>query len=291
MVFLVARGVPSIIFMVLFFILFLASAWLIKSWGLRSGFLKVCIFCAIRLGATICGVIVAADNFGNVNVITAEIVLTQIGSFIIYYALVSFYHSSAKYFGFWQTDLSKLIFTLQHLTLYALIALAIASGVEGSDYTDPSSVSVGQKLAQAYGILFLILLTVNAFQWGALWVRGNIGGDTFAVCCTIALVFVYLKAIYLVAAAFVYNISLRNPFINAGWYAGAAFAPDFLASLLCVIGGYLAAPERKEATREYDNEVAQQQNGGNGNSGRYNWATSRFNGGSDKQTETSYSRA
>jgi hypothetical protein len=66
---------------------------------------------------------------------------------------------------------------------------------------------------------------------------------------------------------------------------------DFLASLLCVIGGYLAAPERKEATREYDNEVAQQQNGGNGNSGRYNWATSRFNGGSDKQTETSYSRA
>jgi hypothetical protein len=73
-------------------------------------------------------------------------------------------------------------------------------------------------------ITVLILLTVNAFQWGALWVRGNIGGDTvhsilskadlqFAVCCTIALVFVYLKAIYLVAAAFVYNISLRNPFI------------------------------------------------------------------------------
>jgi len=59
----------------------------------------------------------------------------------------------AKYFGFWQTDLSKLIHTLQHITLYALIALAIASGVEGSNYTDPSSVSIGQKLAQAYSIL------------------------------------------------------------------------------------------------------------------------------------------
>jgi hypothetical protein len=59
----------------------------------------------------------------------------------------------AKYFGFWQTDLSQLIHTLQHLTLYALIALAIASGVEGSNYTDPSSVSIAQKLAQAYSII------------------------------------------------------------------------------------------------------------------------------------------
>jgi len=48
----------------------------------------------VRLGGAICGIIVAADNFGNVNVIIAEIVLTQVGSFMIYYSLVAFYHSS-----------------------------------------------------------------------------------------------------------------------------------------------------------------------------------------------------
>lgn len=46
------------------------------------------------MGAAICGIIVAADNFSNVNVIIAEIVLTQVGSFMIYYSLVGFYHVS-----------------------------------------------------------------------------------------------------------------------------------------------------------------------------------------------------
>jgi hypothetical protein len=135
----------------------------------------------------------------------------------------------------------------------------------------------------------------------------------FAICCSIALVFVYLKAIYLVAAAFAYNISLRNPFIvhphcqrQANFrtrdgmpvqhslqvhnLSSQKLILDFLASLLCVIGGFLAPPERKEATRAYDNELEQQQNGGGGYIGRYNWATNPFNGGSNKQ-ETSYSRA
>ena len=136
----------------------------------------------------------------------------------------------------------------------------------------------------------------------------------FAICCTVALVFVYLKAIYLVAAAFVFNISLRNPFIVLPHSQSQAnfrtrdgmlvqhllqvhnlssqkLISDFLASLLCVIGGFLAAPERKQATRAYDNELEQQQNGGGGGySGRYNWATNPFNGGSNKQAETSYSR-
>lgn len=34
-----------------------------------------------------------------------------------------------------------------------LIALAIASGVEGSNYNNPSDVAVGQQLAQAYGVI------------------------------------------------------------------------------------------------------------------------------------------
>jgi hypothetical protein len=46
------------------------------------------------MGAAICGIIVAADNFSNVNVIIAEIVLTQVGSFMIYYSLVGFYQVS-----------------------------------------------------------------------------------------------------------------------------------------------------------------------------------------------------
>jgi hypothetical protein len=54
----------------------------------------------VRLGGAICGIIVAADNFGDVNVIIAEIVLTQVGSFIIYYSLVAFYHSSYYSCGF-----------------------------------------------------------------------------------------------------------------------------------------------------------------------------------------------
>jgi hypothetical protein len=46
------------------------------------------------MGAAICGIIVATDNFGDINVIVAEIVLTQVGSFMIYYALVGFYQAS-----------------------------------------------------------------------------------------------------------------------------------------------------------------------------------------------------
>ena len=109
----------------------------------------------VRLGAAICGIIVACDNFSNVNVIIAEIILSQIGSFVLYYALVGFYHSSAKYYGFWQTNLGRLIQTLQHLTLYVLVALAIASGVEGSDYTNASDVTLAQNLSKAYSIICL----------------------------------------------------------------------------------------------------------------------------------------
>lgn len=46
------------------------------------------------MGAAICGIIIAADNYGNVNVIIAEIVLTQVGSFMIYYSLVGLYQVS-----------------------------------------------------------------------------------------------------------------------------------------------------------------------------------------------------
>jgi hypothetical protein len=46
------------------------------------------------MGAAICGIIVSVDNFDDVNVIVAEVILTQIGSFMIYYALVGFYQAS-----------------------------------------------------------------------------------------------------------------------------------------------------------------------------------------------------
>jgi hypothetical protein len=106
MTFLISRGVPSIIFAVLFTGVLLLSLWDLKNWGRKSAYLKLSLFCAsntlkfqkkliiVRVGAAICGVIVSADNFGNVNVIVAEIILTQIGSFIIYYALVGFYQAS-----------------------------------------------------------------------------------------------------------------------------------------------------------------------------------------------------
>ena len=126
----------------------------------------------VRVGASICGVIVAAQDYSDVNAIIADSVLTQIGSFMIYYTLVGFYHVtyasinilehhltvSAKYYNFWQGDTARLVYNFQRLTLYVLIALAIASGVEGSDYTSVSSLQTAQKLAQAYSIICKIPL-------------------------------------------------------------------------------------------------------------------------------------
>jgi len=118
------------------------------------------------MGGAICGIIVAADNFGNVNVIIAEVILTQIGSFMIYYSLVSFYNYtydisfsrvlanfSAKYYGFWQGEVAKLVRTIQHFSFYVLVALAIASGAEGSNYDSTSSVALAQNLSKAYSII------------------------------------------------------------------------------------------------------------------------------------------
>jgi hypothetical protein len=118
------------------------------------------------MGAAICGIIIAADNYSNINVIIAEIVMTQVGSFMIYYTLVGFYHVSyveglyttdlrAKYYGFWQGDTAKLVDTMQRLTLYVLIALAIASGIEGSNYTNAASVELAVRLAKAYSVICL----------------------------------------------------------------------------------------------------------------------------------------
>lgn len=225
-----------------------------------------------------------------------------------------------------------MIHTLQHLTLYALIALAIASGVEGSDYTSPSSVSIGQKLAQAYGIMcmsskprsslttVLVFLTVNAFQWGALWLRGNIGGDVVCLrrlsnmlmgvcdllfnslgfrlsqsnlsrCVSIRLRHLCPQSLYRITPLpYRGNFRTRDGMpvrrsLQVHYPLSSKLITDFLAALLCVIGGFIAPPERKDTTRAYDNEMEQQRNGG-----RYSWATNAFNGGSNKR-ETSYSRA
>jgi hypothetical protein len=94
MTFLLSRGVPSAIFAALFTGILLGSVACFIRWGRHSPFLRLIIFSAIRLAGAICGIIVAADNFNNSNVIVAEIVLSQVGSFIIYYTLVGFYHST-----------------------------------------------------------------------------------------------------------------------------------------------------------------------------------------------------
>lgn len=68
--------------------------------ALVSELLEIMNWRIVRLGAAICGIIVAADNFRNVNVVIAEIILTHVGSFMIYYALVAFYHASYNYLEF-----------------------------------------------------------------------------------------------------------------------------------------------------------------------------------------------
>jgi hypothetical protein len=47
---------------------------------------------------------------------------------------------------------------MQRLTLYVFIALAIASGVEGSNYTNAPSVELAVKLAKAYSVICFFLL-------------------------------------------------------------------------------------------------------------------------------------
>jgi hypothetical protein len=64
----------------------------------------------------------------------------------------------AKYYGFWQGHMAQLVYHFQRFTLLVLIALAIASGVEGSDYTSPSSVAVAVQLAKAYGVICIFYL-------------------------------------------------------------------------------------------------------------------------------------
>ena len=59
----------------------------------------------------------------------------------------------ARYFNFWQGHTAALVRKLQSFSLLVLIALAIASGVEGSDYTDPSSIQLAQNLSKAYSII------------------------------------------------------------------------------------------------------------------------------------------
>src|SRR4051794_34808046 len=75
--FLIGRGVPSVIFAVLFTALLLGSLWCLKNWGRRSGYAKSCVFCA-----------------SLIPFIIAEIVMTQVGSFMISYSLVGFYQVS-----------------------------------------------------------------------------------------------------------------------------------------------------------------------------------------------------
>lgn len=59
----------------------------------------------------------------------------------------------------------------------------------------------------------MTLLVINIVQWIAIWIGGDMGKDEFSICCSIALIFVLLKAIYLIASAFLISISLRNPFL------------------------------------------------------------------------------
>jgi hypothetical protein len=111
----------------------------------------------------------------------------------------------------------------------------------------------------------------------------------FSICCTLALVFVYLKAIYLVASAWITDISLRNPFIvhplgitktNNRMRVGMSalrlhqvppilsvwLTTDFLAALLCVIAGLMAPADRREAAKQFASEQHMQQQGA-----RYNY--------------------
>lgn len=86
----------------------------------------------------------------------------------------------AKYYGFWQGNIAKLVYNFQRLTLYALIALAIASGVEGSNYDDPPSVALAVKLTEAYSTICLSLIQSHSSQISSVswltWFNGVLYG-------------------------------------------------------------------------------------------------------------------
>ena len=63
------------------------------------------------------------------------------------------------------------------------------------------------------------------------------------IWATIGMIVVFIKSIYIVGSAFAIEISPLNFLLSIGWYAGANFIPDFLASVIFTLGGLFSPPK------------------------------------------------
>jgi hypothetical protein len=126
-----------------------------------------------------------------------------VGSFIIYYTLVAFYQTS--YFSIVACKLIKVLditisgkeilqswLELFNISLCISLSLLLLQVVSKGPITPVPpqfrSVKLLQKLIRlsvCFLLITLILvmafLLVNIVQWGALWLRGNIGSDVVCI--------------------------------------------------------------------------------------------------------------
>jgi len=242
------HGIAASVFLACFIIELPFTIWAVVRQG--PHFIHNVLFCLARMGACIAGILVAEMNILgdpasiNVNTITAEIVLTTIGTFWLYAMAVGVYYLVCLDLAFDQTPLADKIHRAQNVLFLAMIALIIAAAALTSF---PHSSTV-VALRKAYSFLYLFGTLFVTGQYIRLWIKRTPTQEKLFVWASVALIIVILKSIYILAASFANSIASYNYLIPIGWYVGANLLPDFLASAIFTIGG-LHAPTRAKGTR------------------------------------------
>jgi len=248
MFYLESRGIAASVFLVLFILELPLCLYNIKRQGLH--FIHNSLFCVARIGACITGILVAEENFDvaadiNVSVITADIVLTSIGTFWLYATAVSLYYLTSNRLEFDQTPMADKLHRFQNVMFTAMIALIIAAAAISNGATNGTT----QQLREAYSILYIVATIIVSLQYIRLWLSRSPTNHTLFIWASAALVLIFIKAIYIVASAFVPSISAYNYAIVIGWYVGANLLLDFLASMLFTVGGLISPPKSQYSAR------------------------------------------
>jgi len=236
----IGRGVTSIVFLVLFIFLLPVSIYNIKRQG--TVFIHVLLFVLVRIGACICGILVAEMNYNNAasinyNTLVASIVLTSIGSFWLYATGVAMYYKVTEKIAYDQNLVAEKLHKFQDLMFTAMIALIIAAGALSSSFPPSSTV---QQLRQAYSVLFLVGTLILVVLYTRLWVARTPSEEILFIWATAALIIILFKAAYFVASAWVINISSYNYELSVGWYAAADLGADFVCCSIFTLGGLLS---------------------------------------------------
>jgi hypothetical protein len=143
-----------------------------------------------------------------------------------------------------------------------MIALVIAAGVETNNFPPPQ---IAIQLRQAFSIIYVVAVAINLVQYIRMWMVLSPTEDIMFICATVGVVIVFIESWYIVASAFVINISTGNYLIPVGWYVGGSFIPLFLASIAFIASGTLSPKVQRRGRkrslvpgRKNDGEYAQE---------------------------------